>query len=213
MRRYTQIGSLPVQIYQELNALGHILGANGFVNVTCIECAASSKRYYIEADMRPNVWVDFGKYVGNDAANYFKDYFEAGKVMSELPKVNPHFPISRLVPFVARLCIWEILGNRFSAWDFFESPQKMFEHIAGRARAGPHSYLLKSKIRVLPHYYRAIDCIAPWLSKTTYAKLPYQIDLGLRLFCSHHLKPLVPKSLWRSCAQTYRRILRKDEMQ
>lgn len=213
VRRYTQIGALPAQIYQELNALGQILGANGFANVTCIECASTGKRYFIEADMRPNVWVDYGKYVGNDAATYFKDYFEAGKVMSKPPKINSHFPISRLVPFVARLSFGEILFNRYSAWEFFDSPQKMFEHIAGRVRAGAYAYLLKSKDCVLPYCYRAIDCITPWLSKATYAKLPYQIDLGLRLFCSQHLKPLVPKSFWRSCAQIYQRILRREEQQ
>lgn len=211
VRRYTQIGALPAQICKELNALGQILGANGFANVTCIECASTGKRYYIEADMRPNVWVDYGKYVGNDAAAYFKDYFEDGMVMSELPKVNSQLPISRLVPFVARLSIGEILFNRYSAWEFFDSPQKMFDHIAGRVRAGAYAYLLKSKNRALPYYYRVIDCITPWLSKATYAKLAYQMDLGLRLFCSQHLKPLVPKSMWRSCAHIYQRILRKKE--
>ena len=213
VRRYTQIGALRAPIYQELNALGHILGANGFANVTCIECASTGKRYYIEADMRPNVWVDYGKYVGNDAAAYFKNYFEAGKVMSKPPKVNSLFPISRLVPFVARLSIGEIIVNRYSAWEFFDSPQKMFEHIAGRVRAGAYAYLLKSKNRTLPYYYRAIDCIAPCLRRAAYAKLPYQMDLGLRLFCSQHLKPIVPKSLWRSCAQIYKRILLREEQQ
>ncbi|MBU6339202.1 MAG: ATP-grasp domain-containing protein [Rickettsiales bacterium] len=53
LRLYKQLSVVDKEIFIEMKNLGKALGANGFVTISCIE--ANNKRYFFEADMRPNV--------------------------------------------------------------------------------------------------------------------------------------------------------------
>ena len=63
VRTYYPLALVDGEIFTELSALGNVLAASGFVNITCIE-AADGTRQYIEADMRPNAWADFSRFFG-----------------------------------------------------------------------------------------------------------------------------------------------------
>jgi predicted ATP-grasp superfamily ATP-dependent carboligase len=54
------------EIEPELIKMGENLGLNGFGNVVFMYSEAESKHYLIEIDVRPNAWMNYGKYMGND---------------------------------------------------------------------------------------------------------------------------------------------------
>ena len=118
LRSYTQLGNLDSKIFSELSALGKALGANGFTNITAIDCAQDQRRYFIEADMRPNAWVDYAKYIGNDIAPAIRAYFERGQTLQFPQAQNPQYPQTILIPHVSRIAFWEILINRYGVWQF-----------------------------------------------------------------------------------------------
>ena len=93
LRTYVQIAHLKKEIFDELDLLGMALGANGFVNIACIQSDHDQKRYFIEADMRPNAWVDFSKYFGDDPAVQIKNFFRLKIHYSILIRLISHFLI------------------------------------------------------------------------------------------------------------------------
>ena len=54
------------QILPELIRIGRSLGLNGFGNVVFMFDEATSLHYLIEIDLRPNAWMNYGRYLGND---------------------------------------------------------------------------------------------------------------------------------------------------
>lgn len=179
VRRYTQISFLSKDIYEELQHLGGALGANGFVNITCIECSITNKRFYIEADMRPNIWIDKGKYIGHDPSVAIRDFFLRGSVLSYPQAINQSYPLTRLIAHIDRLGIWEILINRYQSWENFSSTLGLFSYCKNRL-------FLSNKKR--------------------YKIIFYKLDLKIRLFCSSFIKPLIPQGIWRIASSVYRKI-------
>ena len=120
LRRYYPLSAMNADIFDEISQLGLALGAHGFVNITCILSAIDHKRYYIEADMRPNVWAGFSKYFTTDIASRIKHYFEHGRVLDikDICSVSNH--MSTLLPYYARLSWVELLTNRYHCWKYMD---------------------------------------------------------------------------------------------
>ena len=54
------------EVKQTLIQMGHSLGLNGFGNVVFMYSEEEKTHYLIEIDMRPNAWMYYGKFTGND---------------------------------------------------------------------------------------------------------------------------------------------------
>jgi hypothetical protein len=185
VRGYIQLGCLPKEIFSELERLGIALGAHGFVNITCMESLDLGKRYFIEADMRPNVWVDHGKYIGNDGAQNIYQYFLNGRHLSYPQAVNPLYPKSKLISYADRLAFYELLFNRYGCWGSFNSSKDVYSYIL--RRVGYKPYFIRNAFR----------------------SLGYHADLNLRLLCSRYLKQYLPRSFWEKARKLYRHYFHK----
>ena len=131
VRTYTQLGALDKSIYEELAGLGKALGAHGFSNITAIWSCEDHRRYIIEADLRPNVWADYSRYIGNDTALAIQDYFEHGTILQFPQPINEQFPSTLLVPLVSRLKFWEIVLNQYDVWQF-ATREQIVRRLIGR---------------------------------------------------------------------------------
>jgi len=118
LRRYWQLACVEGSVFEELRVLGKTLGADGFVNVTAIDSVCDSKRYYFEADMRPNVWVDYGKFIGNDSSIALRDYFSTGQPLTCPQPFNAVFSDSALIPYLPRLTLLEVFLNKYDCWSY-----------------------------------------------------------------------------------------------
>jgi len=130
LRTYTQLGILDKELYLELTALGQALGANGFVNLESIWSSVDGRRYFTEADMRPNAWHDYSRYVGNDLATAIKAYFENAQTLEYPQAIETNFPRTLVIPHVSRLKFWELLINRYGVWKF-ATRQQVIRRIIG----------------------------------------------------------------------------------
>ncbi len=95
-----------------------VLGASGFVNITCIE-AADGTGHYIEADMRPNAWADFSRLFREDAAPRIRDWFGSRIRLTKASAARigaGQAPLT--IPYFLRLGCWELLTNRYAVWQF-----------------------------------------------------------------------------------------------
>jgi len=118
LRTYYPLPLVPEEVFSELKALGRALDAEGFVSITAIEAADSGGRYYFEADMRPNAWVDFSRFYGEDAALRIGRWFADGTVLRKesVGAADGVKPIT--IPYFSRVKRWELLVNRFGVWRF-----------------------------------------------------------------------------------------------
>lgn len=116
LRTYSQLGRVEQDVFEEMHALGRATGADGFVNIVCMLSNADHRRYFIEADMRPNAWVNAPRHLGDDPAFRIASYFVNGEVFTERPPVNPGFPDELVVPSSTRLPLWELVINRYGSW-------------------------------------------------------------------------------------------------
>ncbi len=132
VRSYQQLAMVNKEVFGELRRLGMTLSAHGFVNISAIHSIKDGRRYYFEADMRPNVWVDYGKYIGNDAAIAINEYFANGRVMDYPQVINLKYSKTLLIPFISRLSLWDLLLNKYRCWQYLEGYPQIFLHIIGR---------------------------------------------------------------------------------
>lgn len=118
LRTYYPLPLIDEKVFEELTRLGHALAADGFSNISCIEAADRSGRYYFEADMRPNVWIDFPSYFGEDPAEQIRAWFTSGTSLSRqsLNSEKPCVPV--ILPYFLRMKFWEVLTNRYSVWKY-----------------------------------------------------------------------------------------------
>lgn len=121
VRTYNQLSTVPGHVFDILRDLGLALGAHGFVNIACMRESRTGKYYIIEADMRPTVWVDFARYIGDDHALPIARYFNEGSDLGTPYTFNPDFPEQRRIPYVFRLTPWEILTNTHKVWSFCDA--------------------------------------------------------------------------------------------
>lgn len=119
VRTYTQLGAVGPDAFDEIRRIGAALGANGFANITCIQSADDGHRYYFEADLRPNVWVNFPKYFGDDLADRVAHYFKAGRELAYPCSLDSRFPTRIRLPYFYRLRLWEMIVNRYRCWYYF----------------------------------------------------------------------------------------------
>lgn len=126
LRTYYQIANIGQEIFHDMVNLGKALGANGFVNISAIKSFEDNKLYFFEADMRPNVWIDSSKFVGDNASQRIKNWFEKGEFMKDLPKIDNSYPKKMKIPYLFRLRNFEILFNRYNVWNFFLKENEPF---------------------------------------------------------------------------------------
>lgn len=112
-RSYYTLESISKDIFEELASLGIALSAHGFCNIACIQCAESGKRYYFEADMRPNDWVNYAKYIDDDPAKRIREYFEQRNTLNVSEIGIRHSLNKRYFVNPARMGMVELLFNRY----------------------------------------------------------------------------------------------------
>ncbi|MDP1573701.1 MAG: hypothetical protein Q8L78_02030 [Coxiellaceae bacterium] len=96
-------------LQKNLIALGKILGANGFVNFTAIR--TEQTYYFIEADMRPNKWIDCSKHYSEDPAKKIVCYFTSTSY-----KLTPTTKRKEmLLAFAPEVSYFDYLFNRYHA--------------------------------------------------------------------------------------------------
>lgn len=118
LREYTPIAQVDTVVFKELMLLGQALGADGFVNISCIE-SLDHKRYYFEADMRPNVWVEYPQFFNEDPAIAIRAWFKHGTfLMAENEPVSQAKRAPLLIPFFLRMPLWQLLTNRYRVWRY-----------------------------------------------------------------------------------------------
>lgn len=118
LRLYHQIATVDQQIFIALNKIGEALGANGFTNISAIKSFDDNKIYFFEVDMRPNVWVDFGKFIGNDASPKIANWFLNSQTLQYPQEFNNHYPSTMLIPYHLRLSSTDVLFNRYNSRKF-----------------------------------------------------------------------------------------------
>ncbi len=118
LRTYHQLSNIDQQVFIDMSNLGGALGANGFVNISAIKSSYDNKIYFFEADMRPNVWTDFTKFIGDDAAIKITKWFLHGKTLQYPQPVNNRYPVTKLMPYHLRMSSLEVLFNRYNVWRF-----------------------------------------------------------------------------------------------
>lgn len=114
VRIYQPLNRIDPRISKELSALGKALSAHGFCNITCIECSTSKERYYFEADMRPNDWINYPKHMADDLALKIREQFSNGNVFDA--NLVPSSPTSAEYFFVnpSRMNVLELLTNKYN---------------------------------------------------------------------------------------------------
>ena len=116
VRKYVQLACLEKKLFSELNLIGKVLGANGFVNISSIRSDEDNKLYFIEADMRPNLWINHSKYFGDDAAKKINQHFSIGGKISYPYPFNPQYPPRILISHYSRITLRELIFNRYQVW-------------------------------------------------------------------------------------------------
>jgi biotin carboxylase len=114
-------------IEEELFKIGRCLGVNGFGNVVFMYNELDNTHYLIEVDVRPNAWMYYGKYTGNDfseavskivkgdlSMNRQKAEFENKKIKINLFKKDMH----RCIQEKDLKGLMEWLINKDSRWRY-----------------------------------------------------------------------------------------------
>jgi len=120
VRKYHALSTIDPRIFDELSHIGRILGADGFSNITCIHSTVDNKRYYFEADMRPNAWVAHSRYFTTDIAQRIKDYFATGATLQHNHTDDVASQNYILLPYIPRMSIYAILINRYYCWKYLD---------------------------------------------------------------------------------------------
>jgi hypothetical protein len=181
VRQYLTRHSIDPSIVDELNELGRALGLNGFVNISCIHSTEDGKRYYFEADVRPNVWVNFPYYLNDDPAKVFNAFFQSGKTMS-LANFPSDGTVTQLqMPYMFRLSFLAIVLNKYDVWRY--SKEYPLEEI-GRCLMG------LIKIQIL-QWNRGVSRSYQMLKQQLYHRPIYLTEMAL----IKHVKPKLPKRL------------------
>ena len=134
LRRYTQLSALDRQVFDDLVHFSQALGLDGFVNISSLRRSVDGRLLFIEADLRPNAWVEASRIFGDDPAPAIRSVFETGRVLTWPPPRQPG-PTTVDLPYPFRLQIWEILTNRHGVWRTFgeHAPADLIRYLGGPA--------------------------------------------------------------------------------
>ena len=113
VRCYSQLGILDKEIFDELGSLGKALGINGLVNITCMHSYEDKYHYFIEADVRPTIWVGYSKYFGDFVDTALKAYLIAAMPLSYPIKIDNNFPSKITIPYFLRLSFLDLIMNKY----------------------------------------------------------------------------------------------------
>jgi ATP-grasp domain len=116
LRRYTQLADLDRAVFESLVHVGETLGLDGFVNFSAMRPRDDGRLLSIEADIRPNAWVEASRLFGDDPAPAIRGALEEGRVLTWPPPRPPGFPTTVELAYPFRLHPWEILTNRHGVW-------------------------------------------------------------------------------------------------
>ncbi len=155
VRRYVQLSQLEEEVFENLRLLGSALGANGFANISSIRSDLDQKLYFIEADMRPNLWVNHSRYFGDDPAKVIERYFFTRKTLKSPYPVNPGYPEQILLSHPLRLGLGDLILNRHQVWRHL--PENfLYLMLRYRFWAWVTDAMAKRYKRLLPKPYRAL---------------------------------------------------------
>ena len=118
LRIYSQLGIVDKKVFEQMQRLGEALGANGFVNISGIKSDSDDEIYIFEADMRPNTWVEFNKFIGDDPAARIQSWFKFQKTLEYPQPLNPKYPRQLLLPYFLRLPPAQLLLNKHRVWKY-----------------------------------------------------------------------------------------------
>lgn len=117
LRTYKPLSFVEESFFHELSNIGKALGLNGFSNISCVR-QSNKECFYFEADARPNAWLDFPRYLGEDLSLRIRDWFSERKVLSFPVPPLPNQPKQLVIPYFLRLKAWEIFFNRYRVWKY-----------------------------------------------------------------------------------------------
>lgn len=147
-RRYLDNSSLGSGVFQELAQLGQALHANGFVNITALYDSSVQQHYYVEADMRPTVWVDHAQYWGKDDAAAIRLAMQGQKTPCA-PQLNP--PLNMIIAYPVRMSVIGLMLNRGLAWQQIRNEPYFFKLIL---RNGRHQFLAYLNLRAVRQWFK-----------------------------------------------------------
>ena len=153
VRRYTHPSCLPEELFATMADVGQVLGLDGFVNLTAIRGAEDGRLRFVEADLRPNAWVESTRLIGDDPAEPIRLAFagtsagvtSAGVTGQVWPRPRPAgVPSTVDLPYPFRMRFLELLCNRYGVWRTFgeHDPVDLFSYAAERV-----GLLLRSVVR------------------------------------------------------------------
>ena len=117
LRTYRALPFVEESFFCELSQIGKALGINGFSNITAIR-QSDGNCFYIEADARPNAWLDFPRFLGEDISLRIRDWFSERKILRYPIQAYPRQSRQKVLPYYLRLKAWEILFNRYRVWRY-----------------------------------------------------------------------------------------------
>ena len=117
LRTYYPLSVVEESLFIELAQIGKALGAHGFTNIACIQ-QVDGQRFYFEADMRPNAWVDTPYFLKENISLRIQEWFSQKKTLSYPVPILSHQPLQMRIPYFLRLSRWELLVNRYGVWKF-----------------------------------------------------------------------------------------------
>ena len=130
-RRYTHPGALGPEVFEAVATLAGAIGLDGVANVTAMRRRDDGALLFIEADLRPNVWVEMSRHMGDDPAPSLRAWFERGETMAR-PR-PPSGPATLEIAYLFRLAAREAWLNRHGAWRQFadHDPWRVVRFLAG----------------------------------------------------------------------------------
>ena len=114
------------RVILELSSIGRALGLHGFTNVGFIESSQDGKRYYFEVDVRPNDWINYPSYYGDDPAINIKNYLTK-KLFLRPSDANESIDEIYLFANPSRLNFYELITNKY-CWITYSSFYSLSMH-------------------------------------------------------------------------------------
>lgn len=147
LRTYTSLPFVEKACFQELSSIGKALGLNGFTNITCV-LTANGARVYFEADARPNAWLDYSRFLGDDIATRIRAWFTTGQHLQyPVPATAKHLKQLQL-PLFLRMQTYELLINRYKVWHYIPKANRtLLMRVLLRTKCAPLLNFLK---KILP---------------------------------------------------------------